>query len=311
MAILQTVRDAWRKNAPELVGLFDGSLPAFVTAPRTVERLVGVPVFCYHLVTADGLRRDLEFLRRNCYVTLAAGELLANLDEERPVASRAVVLTFDDGPRNFHDVAFPLLQEFGARATAFVAPGLHADDDPADEAPDRPMSWQELRVVHASGLVDLESHTFESRYVPRWPAPAALAGCAPALEARRRSAIAYALEEDLLRSRTALAQHVPGCTVRHLSFPLYTGTEEAVEVARALGFQACYWGYRPGHPLNVAGQSPFHISRISDEFVQRLPGDGRITPFALVAERVRRIKAVHATAARHGRVGSRFDCNTR
>ena len=41
------------------------------------------------------------------------------------------------------------------------------------------MTWDELRELHASGLVDVESHTYESRYVPEWPVPIPLDGVAP------------------------------------------------------------------------------------------------------------------------------------
>lgn len=295
--IARTLRGAWRKNSPELLGLFDGSLPDFVTAARPAERLEGVPVFCFHLVEPERLHDDLAFLHRNGYRTLSAAELLAHLDDHAPVASRSVVLTFDDGPRNFHDVAFPLLKAFNAHAIAFVAPGLHGDED--GETSDRPMTWDELHAVQRSGLVEIQSHTFESRYVPTWPTPAPLAGCHPELEARRRLPAALPIERDLARSREEIERRLPGTAVRHLSFPMYIGSEAAIASARAQGFQACYWGYRPRRPLNRAGDSPFHISRISDEFLRRLPGERRATALDLMRERYRRIQAARRWAADH------------
>jgi len=297
--LLSRLRDGWRKNAPELIGLFSGALPAFVAASRPADVLEGIPVFCYHLVEAAALRRDLEFLRRNGYRTLGAPAFLDHLEGGTSVSPRSVLLTFDDGPRNFFDVALPLLREFQAQALVFAAPGLHADDDPAEEQRDRPMTWRELGVAHRSGLVDVQSHTLESRYVPQWPAPAALAGCAPALEAQRRRATALPLAMDLARSQWLLEERLPGAVVRHLSFPMYHGTEEAVALARSLGFRACYWGYREGRPLNTAGQSPFYVSRLSDEFVRRLPGDGRASLLDLARERARRIRAARHWARRY------------
>jgi peptidoglycan/xylan/chitin deacetylase (PgdA/CDA1 family) len=284
-----SLRDTWRKNAPELLGLLNGALPQFVTARRPREPLPGVPVFCFHLVEPETFAADLEFLSRNGYHTIGCTELIEYLADERDLPPRSVMLTFDDGPRNFHDVAFPLLRHYAARATAFIAPGLHREEE-SDAALDaRPMSWQEVRAIHAAGCVEFQSHTYESRFVPDWPAPAALSGCAPQLESARRGA-PLALAEDLAASRRALLEKLPDAAVDQLAFPMYRGTPAAIETARAQGFRACYWGLIPGRPLNRRGDSPFQISRLGDEFVRRLPGAGRISIGELLRGRVRRAR---------------------
>ncbi len=289
MGALSFIKNAWRKNAGELIGLFDGSLPSFVAAPRPQDQLPGVPVFCYHLIEVEQFGSDLEFLKRNGYVTLSPQEFLDHLVLSQKIPERSVLLTFDDGPKNFYDVAFPLLREYSAKAMAFIAPGLHAESV-EDNTEARPMVWPEIREMHGSGLAFFQSHTLASRYVPAWPKSVPLVGCAPAIENRRRQP-ALPLREDLRLSRQAIESQLPGASVRHLSFPMYLGTEEGVATARGQGFEACYWGYLPGRPLNVAGASPFFISRVGDEFVRRLPGEGRITVRAMLNERGRRVRA--------------------
>ena len=197
VSLSQRVRDIWRKNAPEVIGWWDGSLPEFVTARRPLEPLDGVPVFGYHLVEHDKFEADLAFLRSNGYATLDTTELVDFLNGRTRIAPRSVMLTFDDGPRNFYDVAFPLLQKYGAKAVAFIAPGLHAEAEIPDvEA--RPMTWGEIRTIAASGLVEFQSHTFESRYVPNWP-------CRPRSPAATR------------RSKTrGVASHVPSMPISSL-----------------------------------------------------------------------------------------------
>lgn len=298
MSVRLTLENVWRKNAPELVGLLDGALPDFVTRRQPEGVPNGIPVFCYHLVEAAGFEADLIFLRDNGYRTLSGSEFAAFLEGRFPITGRAVLLTFDDGPRNFYDVAFPLLRKYAARALAFVAPGLHRQADTDGAISERPMDWRELYEVYASGLLELQSHTLESRYVPRWPSPAALVGCEPALEQARRSASPLTMIEDFAQARTMLEHHIPGSTVNQMSFPMYLGTEEAVEIARHLGFVACYWGYRAGRPLNRAGDSPFFISRISDEFLRRLPGKGRISVTGMLFERLRRIRLARSLRQR-------------
>jgi hypothetical protein len=73
----------------------------------------------------------------------------------------------------------------------------------------------------------------------------------------------------------------------------------AVGIAKSLGFRACYWGLTPGRPTNKAGDSPFHISRISDEFLRRLPGSGRISVGEMIGERLRRMRAAREWRNNH------------
>jgi len=298
MGLVTALQAAWRKNEPELQGIFNGALPEFVTAARPRASLSGIPVFCYHLVEPDEFEADLAHLARNGYRTLRGQELIEHLRGDRALPERSVLLTFDDGPLNFFQVAFPLLQRFGARATAFIAPRLHADatNELATEA--RPMTWEEIAAIHASGLVEFQSHTLESRFVPEWPRPAALSGVRWAIEAPRRGT-ALPLREDLERSRQVIEARLPGLRVNQLAFPMYLGTPEAIEHARAAGLEACYWGLRPGRALNAPGDSPFHVARMSDEFLRRLPGDGRISVRELLRLRVRRIQAARAWRRRY------------
>ncbi|MBN1238486.1 MAG: polysaccharide deacetylase family protein [Gammaproteobacteria bacterium] len=296
-ALLDSLKDSWRKNAPELAALLNGALPRFVLERRPAERLPGVPVFCYHLTESEALDADLDFLARNGYRTIGSSELIEHLAGRHVLPDRAVMLTFDDGPRNFHDVAFPLLRRHAARAVAFIAPGLHAAEADPDH-PDRPMTWKEIMAIHASGLVEFQSHTLESRFVPKWPAPAALSGCEPALEQRRRNA-PLALRDDLAASQKAIESRLPGARVDQLCFPQYVGTAEAIDVARSLGFRGCYWGLLPGRPLNRAGDSPFHISRLSDEYLRRLPGSGRAGLSDLLRQRLHRSRTAAAWRRRY------------
>lgn len=278
---------------------YSDGLPDFILARKPAEQLQGVPVFCYHLVEPEHFEADLAFLRRNGYVTLAANELLEYLTRTAEVPPRSVVLSFDDGPQNFYEVAFPLLQKYQARAVAFIAPGLHADtEEGANDNDARPLSWREIELIAETGLVDFQSHTYESRFVPRWPMPAPLSGCRPEIEAARRRA-PVSLEQDLIDARVAIESRLAGRSVEHLAFPMYLGTDEATRIAAAVGYRACYWGPLPNRPLNCAGDSPLTIARISDEFVRRLPGEGRQSLLSVTRSRVHRAQAARAWRRRY------------
>ena len=79
----------------------------------------------------------------------------------------SVALTFDDGYRNFADVALPMLEKLKFPATLFVVSGFCGrrnewPDQPAGAAPSLPlMPWQELAALPSS--VELGAHTVTHR----------------------------------------------------------------------------------------------------------------------------------------------------
>src|SRR5690606_23257537 len=120
-----------------------------------------LPVFTYHAVGAAALRGDLEFLERNGYRTIGIEEFHDRCTSRGGTGDRCVLLTFDDGLRNFRDEVYPLLREHEARAVAFVptywidgGERLPACDGEHSEAAARAradaaenpgfMTWQEL-----------------------------------------------------------------------------------------------------------------------------------------------------------------------
>lgn len=62
---------------------------------------------------------QMEFLA-NKYRPISAETLLAALDGAASLPSRAVLVTFDDGYRDFMEVAWPIMQEAGVPAVLFV-----------------------------------------------------------------------------------------------------------------------------------------------------------------------------------------------
>lgn len=281
--MFRRLRSTWEKNWPEIRCAATGSVPDFILSRAPKPRTDSVPVFCYHDVTGHELRLDLEYLRQNGYNTLIADELVAFLRKERSLSRPSVVLTFDDCSRSLFQVALPLLERYGYRAVAFAAPRFHdlAEDVPSTAT--RPCTWQELRAMRCSGFVDVQSHSLEHRYFPRWPEPVPLCGADASMNQTVACGPIREMADDLRLAKEILETRLD-CEVRHLAFPMYDGTEEALRIGRKIGYQSFWWGVLPGRPTNSPGEAvgfpgtdpTDHIVRISAEFLRRLPGDGRI-----------------------------------
>ena len=99
-------------------------------------RPAGVVVLMYHRIPGvgeafrgtdvDTFREQMRWLRRHCD-PIAAEELPGRL--RRPSRRRpAVLVTFDDGYRDYHDNAYPVLRELGIPAVVFLATSFMGTD---------------------------------------------------------------------------------------------------------------------------------------------------------------------------------------
>ena len=281
------LREAWRKNWPELDAALRGGLPSFVVGSRPDSLGDEVPVFVYHVVTAEEFDADLRFLKSNGYRTLCADALLEHLRNERRASPGAVVLSVDDGSRNLYDVVFPLLRQFEMCAVAFIATAYHglAGDTATRARPEWvPVDWSRIREMHRSGLVDFQSHTHGHRYLPRWPQTLPLEGSDPSVVTR--PGLPLRIEEDFRASKETLEERLEK-SVRHMAFPGFSGTENAIRVGGELGYEAFWWGVLPGRPVNRPGDPPTHIVRLDGRYLRRLPGEGRRALADILRERFR------------------------
>jgi peptidoglycan/xylan/chitin deacetylase (PgdA/CDA1 family) len=127
----------------------------------------------YHGITRTPIRHDLSMLlvrperfRAQIELLLAAGfefvtvaELARLAHDSDPPAGYAAV-SFDDGMRNNHATALPILSSYGIRATVYVTIGFIDGESPwIGAASDRSMlSEEEIRELAAAGW-ELGAHT--------------------------------------------------------------------------------------------------------------------------------------------------------
>lgn len=72
-------------------------------------------------------------------------------------AGKTVVLTFDDGLRDFYKNAFPILRKHGQTASVFL-PTAFIGDQPGHFKGQECMTWGEARELHVAGF-EIGSHT--------------------------------------------------------------------------------------------------------------------------------------------------------
>lgn len=132
-----------------------GDYPAFVVKNR---RDTGLPVFTYHKADPDILSAHLEYLRENGYQTLNVLEFMRLAKKGDESFEKKVMLTFDDGWDDLYTVAYPLLKSHGLQGVAFISPYWLGTAGV--------VTWQQVEKMHASGVLDIQSHTFSHGRIP-------------------------------------------------------------------------------------------------------------------------------------------------
>ena len=101
--------------------------------------------------------------------------------------------------------------------------------------------------------------------------------------------VAELIREDLAASQAALRSELklPRAGV-HLCLPFTIGGNIAVNVARSLGFQTVFFGVSKERNRNTVGSDLLYVVRVKNDFIWRLPGDGRRSLMGLYLEKAKR-----------------------
>jgi hypothetical protein len=133
--------------------LVSGRYPAFVFGGGLGAFL---PVFHFHEVTREELEPKLRHLADNGYRSVTSEDILGYVRGAVQLPDRAVALCFDDAWKSLAEVAAPLLTQYGLTAITYAIPARITDNGDG-QSPF--VTWRALAALHASGVIDVQSHT--------------------------------------------------------------------------------------------------------------------------------------------------------
>jgi hypothetical protein len=100
--------------------------------------------------------------------------------------------------------------------------------------------------------------------------------------AEQRDSISW----DFLESKRLIEEKLPGKKIQHFCYPFFVGSEVAVMLSKEAGFLCNFWGFLHDRRSNRTGDDPYHIVRLVDEIIFRLPGRGRIPLWKILGHRI-------------------------
>lgn len=206
---------------------------AYVYSPKTKTLLYHLVMdepyspYTYLFVREADFEHQLSLIRESGISTYFADE------PEAAKGKKALVITFDDGYADNYDTAFPLLKEYGVKATIFLITDMIGTEGHLSE--------KEILEMAESGLVRFGSHTISH----------------PNLAELDEETLVRELRESKEKLESLL-----GTKIEALAYPGGCYNEAVEKAAKKAGYRYCY-------TTDVPSESFYPNTRLPRDYVSR------------------------------------------
>lgn len=211
-----------------------------------------VPILLHHYVEyvkdqGDTIRKSLNILpytfdqevktlKDAGYVFITTKDLADALDDKITLPPKSVILTFDDGYRDFYTDVFPIIKKYQVRAVAYIVPNFL-------DKPNNLTTWQ-LREIAKSGLVEIGAHTMDHSY----------------LRGLSKERVKYEVEES-----KKYLENIINSRIVSFAYPYGVFDNQAISIVKEAGFTSAV--------TTISGIYSLDINRF---FLYRIRPGGRV-----------------------------------
>ena len=207
---------------------------------------IKLPVIMYHsmlkdskyqgkyVVSPDTFEKDLQYLQKNGYTTIAMQDLINYVDNKTPLPTKPILLTFDDGYYNNYLYAYPLAEEY--KVKIMISPIGYCTDLFSQKDPNHPnyshCTWDQINEMMSSGFVEFQNHTYNLHNSGK-------GGRIGVCKLKKESIAAYeaVLSADLNKMQKEMQEYT-GYTPTTFVYPYGEVSREAIPIVKSLGFKA-------------------------------------------------------------------------
>jgi len=215
----------------------------------------GIPILVYHSIdnsnsnisiSPEIFAKQMGFLNAEGFQVISLAHLISVVRPEIRASEKVLVLTFDDGLKNFYTAAWPILSQFGFSATIFVPTDFIGEESLwyADYSlkPLPMLDWQELKELTKEG-VDIESH-----------------GCS---HRKLTDLTPSEIEQEVRESKKILEQGLAK-PIDFLCYPFGEVDRNIIEMVKSAGYKGATC---MDQGLYKVGDDPYLIKRQSLDFI--------------------------------------------
>ncbi len=209
-----------------------------------------VPVLMYHhiaeegdggvTISADCFEEQIAALHEAGYTAVSLDDLYAYVEEGRDLPEKPILITFDDGYESNYQIAFPILEEYGMEAVIFTI-GVSVGKDTYKDtgvAITPHFSYEEAREMAESGVISIQSHTYDMHQSAQLDAAPARTSAVP-LEGESEEDYMAAFLTDMEQSMAEIRAGV-GEPVTALAYPNGDYTTLSQALCAKLGLKATF-----------------------------------------------------------------------
>lgn len=177
----------------------------------------GIPILMYHSVkyekdnpvriAKEKFREQMKYLKDNGYTTLTLDEAYAFFQSNTPVPIKSVVLTFDDGYIDNYTTAYPILKEYGFKATIFVITGYIGKGEYLTET--------QIKELDEYGM-DIQSHTVNHENL---------------------SELSYDKQLGTLKESKVTLESILNKEIKYIAYPYGKYNKDTVKAAETAGYK--------------------------------------------------------------------------
>lgn len=255
-----------------------GELYAVKAKPAS-EYTKSVPVFIYHnfswtptpwdalTVSAEAFEKQIAALSAAGYTGITAEEMRDYVNDGAALPERAVAITIDDGYYSNYEIAYPILKKYNMKATIFVIGAFIGSTTykNTNQAISRRFGNEEMAEMSDSGLISIQSHTFDfHQTVECEPDPAWARTRLEKLPVETEIDFEKYLVEDCRKENEAI-ESVTGKPVIALCYPLGVHSSRAAALVAQEGIKATFTVDSSGTNVLIKGlpQSIYDLHRVN------------------------------------------------
>ncbi len=162
---------------------------------------------------------ELAFLHEEGANVMRLQDAINMVKAGQPLPPRAVALGFDDGFKSCYTQVFPLLKQYNWPATLYIYPDWISGAGAS-------LSWDEIKEMQKSGLVDVQSHTMSHPDLVR-------------MRGKHGQTYEQRLHHELFDSKKIIEQKM-GTKVMQLAYPYGFYNKHVMEQSQAAGYESAW-----------------------------------------------------------------------